>query len=292
MGSLLNPSQLGTHPSGWYMSVRLEDVGVPVITPQVLQNATVLGIDLGIKKLAALSNKEVIPNPHFRFNNKTSRQHKIRHRRITRKQKGSKNRSKAVARLSILDEIISRRREDYQWKNANKIVSLTQVVVFEDLNIQGMVRRCKPKQDENGKYIRNGQAAKTGLNRLILDAGWGDLKAKVKSLSTRAGVTVLEINPFHTSQECSQCGHTDKANRDKEKFVCLACGHFADADIDAAVVIAARGRKQLGLSSDAVRVGNSKQGKITLLETSPTLVSEPENQNFKVGRTEYIQLNL
>ena len=61
----------------------------------------------------------------------------------------------------------------------------------------------------------------------------------------------------------------------------MACGHFADADIDAAVVIAARGRKLLNL--DDVRVGNSKQDKITLLETSPTLVGEPENQNLKVG---------
>lgn len=277
-------------PSGWYMSVRLEDKSVPVIIPQVSQDATVLGIDLGVKKLAALSNKEVIPNPKFRFNNKTNRQHEIRHRRVTRKQKGSKNRKKAVARLSILDELIARRRKDYQWKNASKIVALAQVVVFEDLNIQGMIRRCKPKLDENGKYIRNGQAAKTGLNRLILDAGWGDLKDKVKSLSTRAGVTVIEINPKHTSQECSQCGHIDKANRSCEKFVCTCCGHFVDADIDAAVVIAARGRKLLNL--DAVRVDNSEQGKITLLETSPTLVGEPENQNFKVGRAEYVQLNL
>lgn len=125
-------------------------------------------------------------------------------------------------------------------------------IAYEDLNIKGMVKRCSPKM-ENGRYIKNGQAAKRGLNRVILDAGLGELKNKVKSLSWRTGLTVIEVNPRHSSQECSCCGYVSPTNRDKEKLLCERFGHIADADIDAAIVIAQR-------ALDAVRGDTSFTG--------------------------------
>lgn len=230
--------------SGWYISVRLSDTSIPEPVIDIKPDATILGVDLGINKLASLSDGSIIPNPRFRFNKRTDRIHSIRQRRVTKKLKGSKNRRKAQHRLSVLDELIARRREDHQWKQAKKLVGSADVIVFEDLNIQGMVRRCKPKLID-GKYVANGQAAKSGLNRLILDAGWGDFQTKVKSLSTRAGVAVVKVDPRFSSQECSHCNYVSKTNRNKEKFLCESCGHFDDADIDASRVIAARGKTAL-----------------------------------------------
>lgn len=120
--------------------------------------------------------------------------------------------------------------------------------MFEDLNIRGMSARCKPKKDDSGKFIRNGASAKAGLNKAILDTSWGELKQKVRIVSEKAGVIFIEINPKYSSQECSDCGYISPTNRDKERFLCEACGHFDDADIDAAVVIRQRGLRQLGIN--------------------------------------------
>jgi putative transposase len=73
------------------------------------------------------------------------------------------------------------------------------------------------------------------------------LKEKVKVIAGKLGNLFHEINPKHTSLECSICGYISPTNRDKEKFVCESCGHIADADIDAAVVIRQRGLKELGI---------------------------------------------
>jgi putative transposase len=279
--------------SGWYISVRLEDKLVPLPQPaiELKGNLRLIGIDLGIRILASVSDGRAIENPKFRFNKRTDRIHRIRARRVTKKQKGSSNRKKATHQLSVLDEVIARRREDYQWKEAKSLVDSADIIVFEDLNVAGIVRRCKPKLVD-GKHVANGQAAKSGLNRLILDAGWSDFKAKVISLSSQAGVTVIEIDPKYSSQECSCCGYISPTNRDREKFLCEACGHLDDADQDASKVIAARGAKILGLNLDAVLGDTQKQGKSTPTEISPALVGEPGNQQLQTRKVEYIQLSL
>lgn len=229
---------------GWYMSVRLQDDTVP--SPINLNEVkTGLGADLGINKLVSLSDGETIHNP--RFAQKAERKRKILHRRASRKKKGSLRRRKAYQRLARLENKVANQRIDYQWKIAKKLTRLADILVFEDLNIKGMSARCKPKQDETGKFIRNGQAAKAGLNALLLDASWGELKQKVRIMSEKAGVIFIEINPRHSSQECSKCGYVSPTNRDKERFLCEACGHFDDADVDAAVVIRQRGLKELSI---------------------------------------------
>lgn len=159
-----------------------------------------------------------------------------------------------------------------------------------------MMARCKPKQDENGKYLHNGQSAKSGLNKAIADAAWGSLKQKVKVLAEKAGVLVHEVNPKFSSQECSQCGYISPTNRDREKFICEKCNHHADADVDAAIVILQRGLDQLGINLDAVSGVPRKQGKITPKEPverqgkSTALTVEPGNPQklkfFSGGETE------
>lgn len=246
---------------GWYMSVRLQDDTVPIL-PSSNEVKTAIGVDLGIAKLASLSTGITIPNP--RFAQKSERRRKILHRRASRKQKGSKKRRKAYQYLARLENKVANQRNDYQWKTAKKLVNTADLLVFEDLNIKGMSARCKPKKDElTGRYVENGAAAKSGLNKSILDAGWGELKQKVRVMSEKAGVMFYEVNPKHTSQECSCCHYISPTNRDKERFLCERCGFFSDADTQAALNIRERGLKELSIDLPKLPVVH---GKVTTKE--------------------------
>ena len=83
------------------------------------------------------------------------------------------------------------------------------------------MRRCRVKADEKtGRFLKNGQSRKKGLNRSISDAGWAELILKIEYLAAKQGKVVIKINPKYSSQECRNCGHIDKSNRDGEKFIC------------------------------------------------------------------------
>ena len=231
---------------GWYISVRLEDRLVPnILSPSEVTSA--IGVDLGINKIISISTGEIVANP--RFYAQQERRRNIRSRAANRKIKGSKNRLKAYGYLAKLENKVGLQRQDFQWKLAHRLNSETKCcIIFEDLNVKGMLKRCRPKFDSiTGKYLENGQLAKRGLNRAIWDASWGSLKEKVKVIAAKLGNLFHEINPKYTSQECSSCGYISPTNRDKEKFLCEDCGHIADADIDAAIVIRQRGLKELGI---------------------------------------------
>lgn len=224
---------------GWYMSVLLNlPDELPEIADKTINSA--VGIDVGINKLVSLSDGSFVENPRFATNKKTRRQMRIRQRRVNRKVKGSNNRRKAGIEVAKLHKKVADKREAYQWQAASKIVKTADAVVHEDLNIKGMKARCKTKRDGKGRAMPNGQSAKRGLNRSISDAAWGGLLQKVGWLGAKAGKPVLAVNPKHTSQECSACGHVSKTNRDGEKFVCEACGHIDHADTQASRTIEKR----------------------------------------------------
>lgn len=241
--------------NGWFISVRLRDDSVPA-PPSSNEVKTAIGVDLGIAKLASISTGETIPNP--RFGQKAERRRKILHRRASRKKKGSRKRRKAYQRLAQSENRVANQRADYQWKQAKKLSGLADLIIFEDLNIKGMSARCKPKKDENGYYIENGQAAKSGLNKAILDASWGELKQKVQVMSEKAGVIFHEVNPRHTSQECCCCHYVSPTNRDRERFLCEQCGYFCDADVQASINIRERGLKELGINLPKLPVVHGK----------------------------------
>jgi putative transposase len=225
---------------GWYISILLQDKTVPDVSlkkPEELKSVT--GVDRGIKKIVALASGEVVPNPliYKRYERRLG----IRQRRISRKKKGSKNRADAGKRIARLHQKIRRVRDDFQWKIASYIASSADVIGFENLNVKAMKSRCKPRwDDEQKRYLKNGQAAKSQLNKAISDAAWGNLLALTKHQAAKLGNWVVEVPARHSSQECSECHYVSPKNRQGEKFVCENCGHHDDADVDAGVVIAQR----------------------------------------------------
>jgi putative transposase len=245
-GFTIKAATLRKRQDGWYISIRIEDKTIPDYVKKPLNEVnSILGCDLGITKLVHFSDRYQIDNPKFSTNKKARRTLKIRQRRVNRKVKGSKNRKKAANKIGRFHKKITDKRTAYQWSVANTIVSRkVDAIALEDLNISGMLRRCKVKTDEKtGRFLKNGQSRKKGLNRSISDASWSDLILKIEYLAVKQGKVVIKINPKYSSQECRNCGHTDKSNRDGEKFICTECGYHEHADIGAAKTIRDRGFK-------------------------------------------------
>jgi transposase len=131
------------------------------------------------------------------------------------------------------------RRKDWVEKTSTDLARRFDAIRVEDLNIVSMTSRPKAKPDpaRPGAYLPNRRRAKSGLNRGILTNGWGDL---VHRLEQKARGRVEKVNPAYTSQMCSVCGHCAPGNRESQAvFWCVACGHRAHADVNAAVNIAA-----------------------------------------------------
>jgi putative transposase len=129
-----------------------------------------------------------------------------------------------------------------------------------------MTRKAKPKQDENGKYTRNGAAAKSGLNKAILRSMWGNITLFTKYKALRLEKLTIRIPSPGTSQECCLCGHTHPYNRKTQSlFVCARCGFTGNADYNAALVIKKRGID--ALLNGAIKVKQKKSTKFTKSST-------------------------
>ncbi|MHB8408305.1 MAG: RNA-guided endonuclease InsQ/TnpB family protein [Acidiferrobacterales bacterium] len=139
-----------------------------------------------------------------------------------------------------------RREVAHQTSHALAVDPRYKLYVFEALKIRNMTQKAKPKQDEQGHWIRNGARAKSGLNKSILASTWGQTKTYLQYKARRQGKIVIEVPPFYSSQECAACGHIHPDNRlSQSEFVCLRCGNADHADHNAAKVIALRGVRQL-----------------------------------------------
>jgi putative transposase len=125
------------------------------------------------------------------------------------------------------------------------LVNQYQVIVFEDLQTANLTKRPKAKQDEEtGQYLPNGTAAKAGLNKSILDAGWSTFTEMTRVKAAWAGRTVLFVNPFMTSQLCSGCGAMVKKDL-SERWHSCECGTELDRDTNSAKLILNLGYQQL-----------------------------------------------
>ena len=114
------------------------------------------------------------------------------------------------------------------------------LIVMEDLKTFNMTRKVKPKKD-NGKWLKNGAAQKSGLNRAIFSVGWHKLETFTRYKAQRRGSLLVKIAPHFSSQECADCSHIYPGNRvSQAEFACLSCGHRDNADRNAALVLKKR----------------------------------------------------
>lgn len=218
--------------SRWYVVLSCDEVPIESLPA----TGAIVGIDMGVAHFATTSDGQQIPNP--RHLAATANHVAAAQRDLARKKRGSDRRRKAAAKVAALHSKVRRQRLDHAHKAALALVRENDVIVHEELKIANMTRRPKPRPAEDGSFEPNGAAAKAGLNRSIQDAGWGIFLRILCDKAESAGRTVIAVDPRHTSQTCAQCGHVAPGNRvSQAEFRCLACGHQAHADINAAINI-------------------------------------------------------
>ena len=131
----------------WYISMLVDVADVLPEFKPLSECKSVVGIDVGINKLVALSDGGFVENKRPTTNPKMARRLAMRHRAVSRKLKGSKNKIKAVKKLAKQQHKLAQYRDGYNWQVASKVVKVAEVVAREDLLIKNMVKRAKPKHD-------------------------------------------------------------------------------------------------------------------------------------------------
>jgi putative transposase len=194
-------------------------------------NGQIVGIDRGITVSAALSTGELLHCPGLTVREKR-RLLRLR-RKLARARRGSNRRTRVKLAAARLKARETDRRKDWAEKASTSIARRFDVIRVEDLQIKRMTRSARGTLASPGRKVR----AKAGLNRGILQSGWGLL---VRRLEEKALNRVEKIRPAFTSQRCSACGQVNADSRKSQaRFVCIACGFAGNADVNAARNIAA-----------------------------------------------------
>ncbi|MFF8483254.1 RNA-guided endonuclease InsQ/TnpB family protein [Streptomyces antibioticus] len=186
-----------------------------------------LGIDLGLRHFAVLSDGRKIDSPRF-LRRAEKRLKKAQHA-LSRKEKAGKNRNKARIRVARAHARVADARREFHHRLSTRLIRENQAVAVEDLAVKGLAR--------------------TRLAKSIHDAGWSAFVSMLEYKAARYGRIFVRIGRFEpTSQVCSQCGVKDGPKPLHVRvWECGACGVVLDRDINAAVNVA----KAAGLAVSA-----------------------------------------
>jgi putative transposase len=183
-----------------------------------------IGIDVGLNYFYTDSNGKTIANPRHLL--KSEKALKRLQRRLSRTNKGSKNRVKARGKVARKHLKVSRQRKDFAVKTARCVVQSNDLVAYEDLRVRNMVR--------------NRHLAKS-----ISDAAWTQFRQWVEYFGKVFGVVTIAVPPHYTSQNCSNCGKVVKKSLSVRTHTCQHCGHTQDRDWNAARNILEKGLRQV-----------------------------------------------
>ncbi|MFI1740905.1 RNA-guided endonuclease InsQ/TnpB family protein [Streptomyces sioyaensis] len=215
----------------WYAVLACDEVPAEPLPA----TGSIVGLDLGVTHFLTTSKGVHVENPRFLQTRgeelAAAQQHLATFPKRTRRR--TKKHRAAARKVAKLHAKIRRQRLDHHHKQALALVREHDVIGHEKLNTAGMTKTpaLKPDPEQPGSFLPNGAAAKAGLNRSILDAGWGLFLGILAQKAESAARRVIPVNARNTSRECPECGHTAKENRTTQaKFECVKCGHVANAD--------------------------------------------------------------
>ena len=222
---LLRSATVSRQGEHWYVSfVCAVDIADPM-----RPGSDTVGIDLGIVNSITLSTGEVIQLPKLSWRERDKLA--ILDRRAASKQKGSANRRKACAKRRKFYRRLANRRRDAQHKATTLLAKSHGEIVIENLRVRNMTASARGTTEQPGTNV----AQKAGLNRSLLNQSFGEFRRQLEYKCRWYGSGLIVVAAMHSSRECAHCGHTEAANRpDRAHFFCLACGHTAPADWNAA----------------------------------------------------------
>ncbi len=240
-GEAIRSATLSKEGRHWYVSLLVEDGAVARGVHAA--PGTAVGVDRGVVVAVATSAGDLLDQV---FSTPAEKRRALRlQRKLSRAAKRSANRNRARQRYAGLRAKEARRRQDFCVKTARQLAEKNAVVVLEKLRGKNMTRRAKPVEDPSnpGRFLPNGAAAKSGLNKAILSKGWYRFETALKSVSRYTGTAVVKVPAAFTSQRCSACGHVDPKSRESQAvFRCTHCSRPAEhADVNAAKNILAAG---------------------------------------------------
>lgn len=203
----------------WYASLTVErDTPVAVCAPK----GGAVGIDLGVKTLATLSDGTVIENP--RCLAASERRLKMAQKALSRKVKGSNRRAKARAKVARIHAHVANQRQDAMHKATTWLASTYSHISIEDLNVVGMVKNHR-------------------LAKAVSDASFGEFRRQLDYKTARTGAALHVVDRWYpSSKTCSKCGRVKaKLSLAERVYRCDGCGLVMDRDLNAAVNILVAG---------------------------------------------------
>lgn len=264
----IKSSTVSRTPSGkYFISILVESEAEYPKTKKPREDKT-LGIDLGIKDYATFSDGTVIQNP--KFLTKKLKLLKRQQRKLSRKKKGSNNRSKQRLKVAKQHERVSNSRKDFLHKLTCSIVESQDYssVAIEDLNVKEMLRSGK----------------KNKLSKHIADASWGLFRQLLTYKCEREGKTLLTIGRFEPSSKLCTCGYLNNSLTLKDReWDCPSCKSHHKRD-----ELAAKNIKRFAFckqntykETKVSSITDEKQiNKLSVGRESPELVSRKGNKTF------------
>jgi putative transposase len=225
LGGALRSITISRKAGHWFVSIAWQkEVADPVPA-----NMPSVGLDRGIAVFAALSDGTKV-EPISAFKTIRAKLAKAQ-RKLARQKKFGANWRKQKASITRLHRKAANARKDFLHKLSTRIAKSHGVVKIERLQVKNMSKSAKGTVEAPGRNV----AAKSGLNRSILDQGWSMFATMLRYKLAQRGGQLVEVDPAYTSQACAECGSIDRANRpDQATFACISCGHTDNADINAA----------------------------------------------------------
>jgi putative transposase len=209
-------------PTNRYFINILVDNGIEKSKLKPIKEDTAIGIDVGIKHFATLSNGVKVANNKYLI--KAQRQLRVEQRSFSRKKKGSKRRNRQRLVVAKLHEKIVNKRKDFLHKLSTEIVNQYDNIAIENLNISGMVKNHK-------------------LSKHIADCSWGTFETYLKYKADWYGKNILQIGQFEPSSKICSCGVINKELKLSDRnWTCKSCNTTHDRDI-----LAAQNIKRFGL---------------------------------------------
>jgi len=239
IGTIKNATLL-KESTGWFISIQAERE----IEDPIHQSTTEVGIDVGVTRFATLSDGSFVEpiNAFKKHQDRLARAQRL----LSRKVRFSSNWKKQKKQVDRVHSKIANIRKDFLHKLSTKISDSQAVVYVEDLKVSNMSKSASGTIESPGKNVK----AKSGLNRSILDQGWGMFREMLAYKLAWRGGKLVAVPPQYTSQRCPECGHVAKENRKSQsEFCCVECGHSAHADHVGAINVLRAGQALCGVGT-------------------------------------------